>query len=121
MKFDVKFKSIRHSQALADYVTERFAKLAKYEIKPITVHVTFSQQRHLRVAEVYINGLQNSFCAKGESDSLYVSLDMCLKKLKRQMEKEKAKIKHHRHYEHTEEAQLEMMAKLEEMAIKRVA
>lgn len=114
MNFDVRFKSLDHSHTLVDYVEERFARLAKYEIKPITVHVTFSQERHQQVAEVYIKGLQNSFRARGVSDSLYVSLDMCMRKLKRQMEKEKSKIKHHHHYEHSAEAQLEEMAWQEE-------
>jgi len=99
MKFAVKFKSMDHSPSLVEYVEERFGKIAKFEIKPVTVHVTFSQVRHNRVAEVYIHGLQNDFRARGESDSLYVSLDMCLKKLMRQMEKEKALIKNHRNAE----------------------
>jgi len=107
MKFDVKFKSIDFSQGLMDYVQERFTKLSKFEIKPITVHVTFSHQRHHRVADVYIHGLQGEFRAQGRSDSLHVSLDMCLKKLKRQMEREKARIKNHRNHEQTKEHQLD--------------
>jgi putative sigma-54 modulation protein len=120
MKFDVKFKSIDFSQALVDYVEERFAKIAKFEIKPVTVHVTFSQIRHAKVTEVYIHGMQGDFRARGESDSLYVSVDMCLKKLKRQMEKEKAKVKNHRHYDRSDEAKLDMLLK-QERANRRAA
>jgi len=96
MKYDVKFKSIDYSQGLVEYVQEKFEKLIKFEIKPLTVHVTLSHQRHERIADVYIHGLNGNFRAQGKSDSLYVSLDLCLKKLTRQMEKEKAKIKNHR-------------------------
>ena len=95
MKFDVKFKSIDYSEPLANYVEERFEKLAKFEIKQVTVHVTFSEERHSRRADVYVKGMNGSFRAKGDSDSFYVSLDLCLKKLARQMEREKSRIKEH--------------------------
>jgi ribosomal subunit interface protein len=114
MKFDIKFKTIDFSQALVDYVDECFGKVAKYEIKPVTVHVTFSHQRHEKVVDVFISGLQKDFRAKALSDSLYVSLDMCVKKLKRQMEKEKAKVKHHHYFEQSDEALLDKMATKEE-------
>lgn len=114
MNFDVKFKSIKYSQSLVEYVQEKFSKLSKFEIRPSTVHITFSEEGHNCRADIYINGFQGTFRAKAYADSFYVSLDMCLKKMKRQMEKEKAKIKHHRHYEHTEEAQLEALAQQEE-------
>jgi putative sigma-54 modulation protein len=106
MKFDIKFKSIDFSQGIVDYVEEKFEKLLKFEMKPLTIHVTLSHQRHERLADVYIHGLNNKFRAQGKSDSLFVSLDLCLKKLLRQMEKEKAKIKNHHHYEHSNESQL---------------
>jgi putative sigma-54 modulation protein len=114
MDFVVKFKSISHSQAVTEYIEERFAKLAKYEMKPVTVHVTLSEEGHERKANVYVQGLQGAFRAEGASDSFYVSIDMCFKKLKRQMEKEKSKVQHHHHYAHSDEAQLEELARLEE-------
>ncbi len=115
MKFDIKFKSIDHSQSLVDYAQERLtAKLEKFEIRPTMIHITFSQERHEQVTHIYIKGMNSSFKAHASADSLHVSLDMCLKKLKKQMEKEKSKIKHHHHYEHSQEAQLEQMVKKEE-------
>ncbi|OFZ11073.1 MAG: ribosomal subunit interface protein [Bdellovibrionales bacterium RBG_16_40_8] len=111
MTFDIKFKSIDHSQGLVEYVQERFLKLMKLAIRPLMVHVTFSEERFSRKAHVYIKGIKGGFRASGVSDSFHVSLDICLRKIKRQLEKEKSKIKHHHHYEHSSEAILEEMAK----------
>lgn len=97
MNYDIKFKSIEYSESLAEYVRERFEKLERFAIRPITVHVTFSHQRHMKIASVYIKGFNGNFRARGESDSLYVSLDMCVKKLSRQLEREKSRIKEHHH------------------------
>ncbi|MCB0350880.1 MAG: ribosome-associated translation inhibitor RaiA [Bdellovibrionales bacterium] len=118
MNFDVKFKSIKHSPSLVEYVQERFSSLSKYEIRPSTVHITFSEEGYNCRADIYINGYNGSFRAKGLSDSYFVSLDMCIKKLKRQMEKEKSKIKHHHHYDHSDEAQLEALAMQEDRSRK---
>lgn len=114
MKFSVKFKGIDHSVALISYIEEKFEKLKKFEIKPITVHVTFCEDGYAKKAEVFIHGLNKNFHANASSDSYFVTFDMCLKKIWRQMEKEKAKIKSHRNYEATNEAQLQILAQIEE-------
>ena len=116
MKYDIRFKSIDYSPGLVEYVREKFSKIIKHTIKPLTFHVTFSEVRFSRKAEVYVNGVHGGLRASGISDSFHVSLDMCFKKLKRQLEREKSKIKHHHHYEHSSEAQLEEMARLEKIA-----
>lgn len=120
MKFDVKFKSIDHSHALVEYVKERCEKLKKYAIRPLTVHVTFSEERYNCKAQVYIHGFQGECRASHASDSFHVSLDLCLKKIERQLEREKSRIKSHHHYQHSAEAQLEQLALLEERS-KRAA
>lgn len=101
MKYDIKFKTIDHSPALVEYVQARFDKVERYAIKPVTVHVTFSEERHNCCAEVYIHGLNGEFRAHFRSDSFYVSLDMCVKRIERQMEREKDKVKHHHSYENS--------------------
>jgi ribosomal subunit interface protein len=114
MKTNVKFKSIDHSQALVDYVDSRLAKFDKYMMKPLTVHVTFSEERHVCKVQVYIRGLKGSFRAQSTSDSFYASFDMCAKKIERQMEREKSRIKSHHVYVLTAESQLEELAEQEE-------
>jgi ribosomal subunit interface protein len=98
MNIAVKFKNLDHSEALVEYVTERFSKLGKFEIKPLKIHVTFSQERYKFKAQVYVNGLNRPYRAVGiAEDSFYAALENCYRKLSRQLEKEKSKIKHHHH------------------------
>lgn len=114
MKFDVRFKGIDYSDSLASYVSEKFEKLKKFEIKPLRVQVTFYDEKHEKIAEVFVHGLNSHFQAKAATDSYFSSVDMCLKKMSRQMEKEKSKIKHHHHYEASDSALLEDLARKEE-------
>jgi ribosomal subunit interface protein len=116
MNFQVKFKSIDHSNSLVEYVEQKFSKLSKYEMKPLRVKVTFSEERHSCSAQVYIHGLHKEFTARHSCDSFYVALDFCLKKIERQLEREKSRIKSHHHYEHSAEAQLEALSNQEERA-----
>ncbi len=101
MKFDIKFKTIDYSQSLVEYVYSRFDKVERYAVKPITAHVTFSEERHNCCAEVYIHGLKGEFRSHFSSDSFHVSLDMCVKRIERQMEREKDKLKSHHSYENS--------------------
>jgi putative sigma-54 modulation protein len=121
MKCNVRFKGIQSSKALTDYANDRFDKLKKYEIKPTVVNVTFSESRHERVAEIYVNGMQKSLRAKASSDSFYAAFDQCMEKLERQFEKQKAKIKDHRGQERTHEYLLEELLKREREDSKKVA
>jgi ribosomal subunit interface protein len=113
MLFDVRFKGIEYSRALAESVEEKFSKLEKFEIKPITVHVTFRAERHVKLAEVYIQGLNSPFRARGAGESYLESLDNVLKKLWRQMAREKAKVKHHKSHERSSSGRLEALLRME--------
>lgn len=107
MKFDIRFKGIEYSDALASHAEDRLEKLQKFELKPVRVNVTFSCERHLKQAEAYVQGLNSSFRAKATGDSYYDCLDEVARKLSKQMAKEKAKVQHHRHIERTQLARLE--------------
>ena len=106
MKSVVKFKGIDRSEALVQYVTERFARLQKLEIRPLKCHITFSAVKHKHIAEVYVHGINGDFRAKAMTTSYQESVDQCAKKIERQLEREKSKIKRHRHYERSAEARL---------------
>lgn len=114
MQFIVKFKGLDHSQSLADHVTERFEKLGKFEIKPVKVQVTFSHIREICRSEVYVKGIKTIFRAEAHGDNYHEALDKVMKKLERQMEKEKSKVKHHKNYRKSDAAAIEMAALEEE-------
>lgn len=107
MKFQFKFKGIDHSQSLCEHTAEKFERLEKFEMKPTQINVTFSAQKHEKKADVYIKGLNKSFRASAFADSYYDALDLVVKKIEKQMHKEKSKVQHHKNYEMTDEAHLE--------------
>lgn len=113
MRFDVRFKGISYSEYLAQCVEDKFSKLEKFEIKPITVHVTFRAERHTKIAEVYIQGLNSPFRARGSGENYMAGLDACVRKLWRQMAREKAKIKRHKNREQSSLGRLEARLRLE--------
>lgn len=107
MKFDIRFKGIEYSESLAQYTEERFDKIQKFEMKPVKVNVTYSTQRHHKCAEVYVQGVNSSFRASAKGENYYDCLDDVVRKLSRQMSKEKSKVQHHRHSERAHLARLE--------------
>lgn len=113
MRFDVRFKGMPHSDFLTEAVVEKFDKLEKFEIKPITVHVTFSSVKHTKYAEVYIQGLHSPFRAKGSGENHMAGLDACIHKLWRQMAKEKAKVKRHKDKQRSSLGRLEAQIRME--------
>ncbi|MCB0363482.1 MAG: ribosome-associated translation inhibitor RaiA, partial [Bdellovibrionales bacterium] len=76
-------------------------KLAKYELKPENVHVTFSAERHRKKVEMHIFGRDVSMTAKSFGESFYEAVDLVVDKLYRQMKKHKQKVKSHRSMEKT--------------------
>lgn len=113
MKFQIKFKSIDHSQALSDYAVDKLSRLEKYEVKPVRIHLTFSMVRHQKVAEVYFQGVQSSFRAKATGNDFHECLNLVLDKLERQLKREKAKVQEHHKPERTNLARLERAIKEE--------
>lgn len=107
MRCDIRFKGIEYSDALASHAEERMEKLGKFELKPVKVNVTFSCERYSKQAEAFVQGVNSSFRAKAVGDSYYDCLDEIVRKLSKQMAKEKAKVQHHRHLERTQLARLE--------------
>lgn len=119
MQFLVKFKGLDHSQALADHVTDRFDKLDKFEIKPVKVQVTFSHVKQICRAEVYVKGVKTVFRADASGENYNEAADKVMKKLERQMEKEKSKVKHHKNFERSNTGIIEMAAEHEELERER--
>ena len=120
MQFDIRFKGIGYSRSLAEYVEDKFSKLEKFEIKPITVHVTFRAERYVKMAEVYVKGLNQPFKAKGAGETYMDCIDAVLRKLWRQMAREKSKVKRHKNRERSKYGRLEARLRLEQ-ALKKAA
>jgi putative sigma-54 modulation protein len=96
MRFDVHFKSLDYSQSLVDYIEEKFSKVSKYEIRPSLVHVTLTKNRHEYQVDVYIKGFQGVLRARAQGSNFWEAIDYSVDKIKRQMAKEKSRIKKHK-------------------------
>lgn len=96
MKIDYSFKHLDASQALMGYTEERLAKIEKFEIKPMDVHVVYSMQRHECMIEVTVLEGRRKFKATSVSTDFYRAVDNMINKLTRQMAKDKTKLKYHK-------------------------
>lgn len=97
MKLEYTFLHVDTSDALVEHFQSRFEKLLKFEMKPMDVHVVFSQMRHECIVDVQILEGRRKYKAQGISTDFYRSSDMVVNKLWRQMSKEKKKLKDHKH------------------------
>lgn len=109
MKIECSFKSLDHSNALVSYVEERFAKLEKFEMKPVLVKVTISvESKHRKKVEAFCRGVNGtSFTAKAVGSNFHMAVDKSLTKLLKQMEKNKGKVKHHKNFKKSASARLD--------------
>lgn len=113
MKFHSIFKNIDSSESLLDYAKDKFSKLEKYELKPVSVNMTFSAQRHRKLAEVTIIGPDVKYHAKAWSGNYYESLDKVLDKIMTQMSKVKNKRQKHKAFEKSARGRAQILESLQ--------
>ncbi|MCK4546260.1 MAG: ribosome-associated translation inhibitor RaiA, partial [Candidatus Eisenbacteria sp.] len=82
--------------ALKDHIEERLSKLTKYFDQLIRSHVTLSVQKHEHMAEISLHGSNVDLNGRGKSEDMYVSVDLAVDKLERQLRKFKEKIRIHK-------------------------
>lgn len=92
MRTQLYYKNIDKSQAIDDYVHEKFSKLDKFFRQEADARVTVSKQGKTQKLEAIIpfNGLV--LRAEDNSDDIYKSVDLVQEKLERQLRKYKTKI-----------------------------
>lgn len=106
MKLDYTFLHVDSSEALVERFEARFAKLLKFELKPMDVQVVFSVERHECIVDVNILEGRRKFKAAGISNDFYRSVDMVVNKLLRQMSKERRKLRDHKNVGASHEGKL---------------
>ena len=116
MKIEFAFKHVDISQALIEHCRERMEKLSRFEIKPMSVHFTFSMERHERVVEIRVDEGRRKFKAQSTADDFYRAVEMSVNKLRRQLTKDKSRVKAHKN---PEMSALGKLARLEEEGLER--
>ena len=109
MKIKCQFKSLQWSDGLVEYAHQKVVRLSKYELKPTTINVVFSAQRHEKVVEAFYVGSDAVYRAKAKSDDFYDSMDKVVEKIATQMAKRKSKVQHHKKFEKSHDGRLENM------------
>lgn len=96
MQIDITGHHVDLSDALHDYVNEKFSRLERHFDKVIDVHVILTVEKLTQKAEATIHLSGNDVHAEATSDDMYASIDGLVDKLDRQIVKYKEKITNHR-------------------------
>ena len=92
MQLDITFKNIHSSDALKDYASKRFSKLAKYIDRPTEVHVVLSVEKRRHKADITVNADGVTINAVEITEDMYSAIDMVMDKLERQIKKHKEQL-----------------------------
>ncbi len=96
MRIDFKFKNLSPSDDLTAYVSERIAKLEKFELKPLRMEFTFASEKVSKRVDIHVRSFDVELHAHSESEDYFSATDHALEKMARQMARKKAKVQTHK-------------------------
>ena len=96
MRIDFKFRHLDPSDELTAYVSERLARLEKFELKPVRIEVTFSQEKTLKRVDFHVRGDHLEMHSRSEAETFFAGVDSAVDKLARQLSKKKARVQSHK-------------------------
>lgn len=92
MRFIISGKNIQVTDALKENVIEKIGRLDKYFREDVEAHVTLSVKKDRQKIEVTIPMKGSIIRAEEESDDMYVSIDLVVDVIERQIRKYKTKL-----------------------------
>ncbi|ACR67801.1 ribosome hibernation promoting factor [Edwardsiella ictaluri] len=95
MQLNITGHHLEITDAIRQFVSEKFAKLGQYFDRINQVNVTLSIEKvdHIAEATVFING--GELHASAQQEDMYAAIDVLIDKLARQLNKHKDKLKQH--------------------------
>ncbi|AIJ08699.1 ribosome hibernation promoting factor [Edwardsiella anguillarum] len=95
MQLNITGHHLEITDAIRQFVSEKFAKLEQYFDRINQVNVTLSIEKvdHIAEATVFING--GELHASAQQEDMYAAIDALIDKLARQLNKHKDKLKQH--------------------------
>jgi putative sigma-54 modulation protein len=94
VKVSVTFRHTEPTDALKQYAEEKMHRLGKYFSQPLDAHVVLSvESKERQTAEVELHAHGGMIHAKEQTEDLYAAIDLVADNLKRQLKKQKDKIK----------------------------
>ncbi|AUD78248.1 ribosome hibernation promoting factor [Kangiella profundi] len=95
MQINLTGRHLDITDALRDFVNEKFAKLERHfdHINNVYVTLTVEKVRQIAEATLHVNG--GEIFANSESEDMYAAIDLLIDKLDRQVIKHKEKMTRH--------------------------
>ena len=92
MQISITGHHVEITQALRDYVENKFARLERHFDNMTNVHVILSIQKERQKAEATIHVSRGNLFADIEHEDMYAAIDGLVDKLDRQLKKHKEKL-----------------------------
>ncbi len=96
MQTSITFKNLDSSDALKTYVQKKLNRFDKLLENPAEANVVLSVEKIRHIAEINLASDRINIHAKEETGSMYSSIDMIIDKLKKQINKNKQKVRERR-------------------------
>lgn len=90
------FRNMHSTEALRDHALDKLTRLDKYLFKPATAHIIFNVEGARHAAEITLNLKGRRLVGVGTSNDMYLSIDDAVDKLKRQIIRDKDRVKNHK-------------------------
>lgn len=90
MRISYSFRNMESSEGIKSYASEKIAKIQKYMRAPLHAQVTFSMERHLHRVDLTLTGDGHQYTGRGDSEDMYVTMDLVIDKIDRQVRDTKA-------------------------------
>lgn len=91
MQLNISGHHVELTEALKDYVTEKFQRLERHFDQISNVNVTLQVEKLRQMAEAKMNISGGELHAKAETEDMYAAIDALVDKLDRQILKHKEK------------------------------
>ncbi|MCC5852114.1 MAG: ribosome hibernation promoting factor [Alkalimonas sp.] len=95
MQINLTGRHVEITEALKDYVDNKFAKLERHFEHINNVHVVLNVEKLQQIAEAKLNLNGGEVFAVSESENMYAAIDQLIDKLDRQVIKHKEKLARH--------------------------
>ena len=109
MRLYFHFRHTKPSKKIQAYLEERVDRLRRFELKPVSCDVTLKIEGGVQMVEMHTSGNGPVIRAHGEGTDFFEAIDVAMRKLERQMERKKAKVKNHKCYERTHQGKLDQL------------
>lgn len=97
MNIQLTFKNVKSSDAVKEFVDEKFQRLQRYFNKPLEVNLVLSLENYFNVVDATIVSKNLNLKAKEKHADMYSAIDLILDNIEGQLRRHKEKVKHHKH------------------------